>query len=570
MTLPWRPHGRQGRYRLCRAVRAIRLVGTFRAVGTSAAEPARLLAFERTTAEELATLYGPAFSLAEKLEVVRSHPSAQRFLPDIPSLHNEVLDLYSVGRYLAGWVGDIGRAFLKYDSDGHGVVDDRVLENDVARLGDGAGAFTVIRVGGRIIIDTGDGDDVVTVTRAQDGRVIVMVRHPTGLEVPGLALWLTEAEATGLTIRVGSGNDTIEVATDVRVHFTMEGQSGDDNLRGGAGGETIRGGAGRDYVDGFSGDDVLDGGDGNDVIYAGDGNDLVSGGAGVDYLEGGRGDDLVLGGAHDDVISGGEGNDRIDGQAGNDALYTGHGDDRVTDLGGTNAIYAQTGDDSMDTMGNTNVVVNVDLSGMPGDSALRIVGSDRFQQRILEDLEMLRSSPNGRQMLLMIDDFDARTERSPSFFANWPIIGDHVDQGYEGNTIVIHEYPRDDDSFAAPGGDESPGAIVHSQGLVEMYHESYTRQPDQIAWQEIPPVVVLFHEMAHHYDFGNGTLLPGSHGEPSGPVPDAERQAVGLPVDHDGDPSTPDQIDPDHPIQFTENGLRREMGLPDRTTYGPP
>jgi hypothetical protein len=49
-----------------------------------------------------------------------------------------------------------------------------------------------------------------------------------------------------------------------------------------------------------------------------------------------------------------------------------------------------------------------------------------------------------------------------------------------------------------------------------------------------------------------------------------ERQAVGLPVDHDGDPSTPEQVDPDHPITYTENGLRREMGLPDRTTYGWP
>jgi hypothetical protein len=29
-------------------------------------------------------------------------------------------------------------------------------------------------------------------------------------------------------------------------------------------------------------------------------------------------------------------------------------------------------------------------------------------------------------------------------------------------------------------------------------------------------------------------------------------------------------IDPNHPTELTENALRKEMGLPERTTYGPP
>jgi hypothetical protein len=67
-----------------------------------------------------------------------------------------------------------------------------------------------------------------------------------------------------------------------------------------------------------------------------------------------------------------------------------------------------------------------------------------------------------------------------------------------------------------------------------------------------------------------GTSIDGTTPEPSGPVNTRERQAVGLPVDHDGDPNTPPIVDPDHPIEYTENGLRRELGLPDRATYGPP
>ncbi len=88
------------------------------------------------------------------------------------------------------------------------------------------------------------------------------------------------------------------------------------------------------------------------------------------------------------------------------------------------------------------------------------------------------------------------------------------------------------------------------------------------------PSVVLYHEMSHAYNGVNGTFLPGTYsGE--GPdaqarVPNAERQAVGLettaqPFDFDGDPSTPPTTH--NPIHLTENGIRREMGLPDRPSY---
>jgi Ca2+-binding RTX toxin-like protein len=525
---------------------------------TSSARPADLLAFEQTTSTALGELYDPSLTLMEKLEAVRSNAQAQQFLPSIPYIGQEVLDLYSIGRHLARWVGDVGRAFQNADGNGDGVVDD-VLLGSVPRLGNGT--FTVMRVNGRVVVDTGDGDDQVSVVNVPGGVRIT---------VNGVSQVITGAEASSIILRLGGGNDSIEVDTDVDVHFTLEGQDGSDVLEAGAGNDTIYGGEGRDYVDGFSGDDVLDGGDGHDVIYAGDGNDTVSGGSGVDYLEGGAGDDTLLGGRDHDILSGGDGADRLDGQAGGDVIYTGAGSDRATDHQGSNTIYGQPIDDVWNPIEGsaTNWTVIVDLSGLPGDAALQIDpdASPRFRQRIMQDLQMLRSSPDGRAMLLAMDDIHNDTK---AIAADWPVLGGIA---YQGDTITISEYPGRDNSSSSYEstllGRENE--ISQSRNIVEMYPGSYTPDPHNITWQEAPPVAIFFHELAHQYDFGYETSMDGDYQEPGGPVPNDERQAVGLPVDHDGDPNTPEIVDPDHPHQYTENGLRDEMGLPDRTTYGHP
>jgi hypothetical protein len=527
-------------------------------VATSSAQPGKLLAFETAAGDALAGLFDPAIDLMAALHTVRIDPDAQRFCPDVPYLGSDVLDLYAIGRHLAGWVGDVGRAFQAADTDGDGRVDDSQLAG-VPRLGNGT--FTVMEVGGRVVIDTGDGDDQVTVVPV-DGGIRITVN--------GVSQVLTGVAATNVMIRVGGGNDTIEIGTDVEVDFTLEGQTGRDQLEGGAGDDTIRGGADRDYIDGFSGNDQLDGGDAHDVIYAGDGDDTVSGGAGRDYLDGGLGADTVMGGDQADIVSGGGDGDRLDGQGGDDVIYAGGGDDRITDHHGDNTAYVQPGDDDTDLVmgGSHTAAITVDLSGLPGDSALRIEGSPRFQQRMLADLEMLRSSPNGREMLLALDDIHEDTK---AIAADWPVLGEIA---YQGDTITLREYPGTDNSTSsyegAPFDLWRSNEIRQSRAITEMYPGSYMPHPTNIAWQEVPPVVVLFHEMAHQYDFGYETAIDGTYPEPSGPVNNLERQAVGLPVDQDDDPSTPEQVDPDHPITYTENGLRREMGLPDRTTYGSP
>ena len=91
-----------------------------------------------------------------------------------------------------------------------------------------------------------------------------------------------------------------------------------------------------------------------------------------------------------------------------------------------------------------------------------------------------------------------------------------------------------------------------------------------------PPVVTLFHELAHVYDFTHGTTNGQPYNGASGrdvdgygnPVANFERQATGLPIDDDGDPATANRIDPRHPVELTENGLRAEMHLANRDTYG--
>lgn len=69
------------------------------------------------------------------------------------------------------------------------------------------------------------------------------------------------------------------------------------------------------------------------------------------------------------------------------------------------------------------------------------------------------------------------------------------------------------------------------------------------------PITVLYHEMVHAYDAGNGTALAGTTVEmfkgESFDVPNSERQAVGL-------PTTPEF--PPNPKPFTENALNEEMG----------
>jgi hypothetical protein len=163
-------------------------------------------------------------------------------------------------------------------------------------------------------------------------------------------------------------------------------------------------------------------------------------------------------------------------------------------------------------------------------------GSDEFTQRVQDDLDTLESSPNGQLMLDALDDAEEDIEITE-------LDGEPYGQAHESSV----EYDPRYDNF---------------QG-------------------EAPPTAVLFHEMGHVYDHQNDVRLDDKYVNPDDPdtgtggssevgegVNNSERQATGLPVDRDGDGQF--EIDDRHPIEYTENGLRAEMRLDDRETYGVP
>ncbi|HCT75801.1 MAG TPA: calcium-binding protein [Micromonosporaceae bacterium] len=411
---------------------------------------------------------------------------------------------------------------------------------------------SVIMVDGQAVVNTGPGDDNVKVTKDPDtGQVIVEVNGQKYYYPPG----------TPVTIRAGEGNDRIEVPKGANLSITMLGGRGDDEIRGGDGDETIVGlhgsdqvyagagndyvstGSGRDYADGQGGDDILSGGLGNDVVYGLSGNDKISGGEGDDYLEGATGDDVVHGGAGKDVVSGGRDNDRLDGGTGDDVFYGGHGRDTIAGSGGNDTAYRQ----DEDSVSGVRQDVKVEVSNSA--TYIQIKGSPEFQERVQADLDMMRASPIGQKMLAELDDIHSDTA---AIAADWPVLGGI---SYQGNPLVIEE------------ADSNTASSTTNWHLGEDYKVTYA--PGRLSSSdERPPIVGMFHEFAHIYDFGNNTSAEGDHEGPTDVgVPNDEREAVGLPIDEDDDPNTPGTIDPDHPYDYTENRFREELGWPTRKSY---
>lgn len=403
----------------------------------------------------------------------------------------------------------------------------------------------VLQDGDTAIINTGRGNDTVAVrVDPTSGQSIVEV-NGTVYRFPA---------STALVVRTGSGNDTITVAPGTKLRLTLlgglgmdviRGGDGDERIFGGAGDDTIHaggghdrvaGGPGQDYIDGSRGNDILVGGHGYDVIYGLSGDDWISGGDDRDYLDGGPGRDTIHGGADDDILSGGRDADHLRGGGGNDHSYAGHGTDRIDGGSGVDTSYAESGDHHS----GTERVVTVEVRDLGMD--IKIEGSAEFRERVAADLDMLRSSPVGQAMLAEIDAIRAR--------------GDGGDD--RALTIVESEENR---AFSIPWRE---GFLwLNPQERYEVrYNPSELQGPG-----DRPPVVILFHEFAHVYDFGNDTGAPGTYqGEDNRNVPNKERAVVGLPVDIDGD-GVAEGLYPDHPPTLTENALRREMGWPDRTWY---
>jgi Ca2+-binding RTX toxin-like protein len=81
----------------------------------------------------------------------------------------------------------------------------------------------------------------------------------------------------------------------------LEGNAGNNTIRGTANADNIEGKGGNDRLYGLGGNDDLEGDAGDDWLFGGAGNDLIEGGLGNDRLSGGGGRDIF---EMDDPVTG--------------------------------------------------------------------------------------------------------------------------------------------------------------------------------------------------------------------------------------------------------------------------
>lgn len=409
-------------------------------------------------------------------------------------------------------------------------------------------------VSDQLVVTTGDGNDSVRIVSGENGQL--------GLDVNGTTFALDLAQGQEITLRGGDGDDTIEIDAAVSVNFVIEAGggnntisalgSGNDRIIGGAGNDTITVGEGNNYVYGGAGDDTISVlGSGRNVLYGGDGNDTITGGQGIDYIDGGAGDDRIDGVAGQNILIGGVGSNVIHTGTGDSRVYAG-ADSDVVNPGGNDVIYGTEAiaDRISAGEGASNTVVNIVLDPSLGRS-LRIEGSEAFVSRVQADIEMLRASPNGQQMLAEFDTAAA-----------------------SGNVVTIRELQNEQNGYASM----IPGYIQNGQaGAGADVTISYN---PQFFLEDLPaPSVILYHEMSHAFNGVTGTFMPGNFTGTGTPddardaragVPNAERQAVGLPSSHAPFDFGNGQVSTSNPYPLTENGIREEMGLELRPSYALP
>ena len=109
------------------------------------------------------------------------------------------------------------------------------------------------------------------------------------VNVNGNISFMTKNQLEHTDFKLGAGNDTLVVDSNVTANIHAEGGSGNDVMIGGSGNDVFDGGRGDDFIDGRGGNDQIAGGRGDDVLVGGNGNDVLIGGQGWDKLFGGPG-----------------------------------------------------------------------------------------------------------------------------------------------------------------------------------------------------------------------------------------------------------------------------------------
>ncbi len=512
-------------------------------------------------ADDLSTSAG---ALRVALDDLRATAGWADWIPDVPPLD---IDLAAHSDHL----GTVSAAVQRIASEASRTDDDTVarIASTLDALASRATRLPsrLLRDGDRWIVTTGPGDDHVRVVAGPDGTWSVLVGtrfgehgiHHTGHHQ------LTADQARNLVIRTGDG---------------------DDVALGGAGDDEIHGVTGIDSLHGQGGDDRIVGGDGIDVVYGGRGDDVLLGGDGRDVLEGGSGNDVVSGSADGDVLSGGRGDDRPAGGAGDDVLLAGRGSDTLG--GGTGTDRATLGDGDVEAGNETTITIALD--GSPGEHAIVTARPDWMTQseydmwleRIDSDLELIRTTPSGREGLQALDEAvpDSDSGWNPFDDDAFVVVMPYGDPGRGAAAYRAVDWMRAENtstghrtlqgSFSAPPGhDDTTG------GNVAVRYDIWA----PIGINPQPPPSVLHHEFAHSYDQMSG----GARGEEytetlvddtgkvvaSDPeVPMAEINSVGHDFDGDGEIDTqPSAGGRDHPSALTENALLDDLDWPRRKSY---
>lgn len=447
------------------------------------------------------------------------------------------------------------------------IVSDKNVDISLTTLSTPSPTKEIIRA--TLNISTGDEADKIHISRGEGGQLNALINGKSYL------LPVANNATTTMIIETKKGDDTIHIDPDVKVNATIKGGEGDDNIRTGAGKTRAYGNAGNDtillgsansYAEGNDGDDTLMGGIGSNVMYGGNGKDRLYAGYGPEtkssYMDGGNGDDVMHGGSGHNIMHGGKGNDQINGY-GRSHIYTGRGQDSVTSVSSDTVVHGKRSD-YLNLPFGFKFIETQPLPENAGRKAVDIEGSPAYRQRVEDDLEFLRGSPNGQKML---KELDAAADRngakvtvleSPQnlYFAENPIPkGISVDQWRDPGYI----------NDGTRGSGTKMGFIGYNTSLTE---------PPLVNSGVVPPVTAVYHEFSHSYNGATGSALMGTTEitQPDGtrsPEPNIELQVIGLNTnikfDYDDDPSTPQTSS--NPYPLTENAIREEMGLPLRKSY---
>lgn len=438
----------------------------------------------------------------------------------------------------------------------------------------------------RVLITTTNRSDTVKISVGTDNQLIATINGKS-YKLPLSA----DNPQHSLRIRAEGGNDLITVDKRANIELHIEGGDGNDTILADGNTNTVDGGKGDDYIRLGKGYTVAHGGDGNDIILAGTGSAMISGGKGDDklyamtpkpgtslrqvFLNGDEGNDELYAGSGKSILNGGLGDDKLVGYR-DTTIYTGAGKDRVISHDAEDRIYAKKTDTVQSNNPATTTYINYSEAGKKG---FTIKGPPKFVEQVENHMEQLRGSPAGLKMLEEMDKL-AEKNGSPVTILPSTLIAT--------NSYTFRNQFRDnlsDSDYHAHKYSPELGYIKNGVTGSVATHAEIAFAPDYFEKTfSLSPLLALYHEMSHAYNGATGTFIPGARsimGEDGAPlikngepviVENHEYQAVGLPsngtpFDFDNNPKTAPTTT--NPTPFTENALRKEMGLPLRDRYEP-